>query len=73
MKLKENDEEGIKVKALERIKYIKYMMRMIKELIKFNKDEIVRINTNKIMFDSNKKIRIMKKQQMKYTQITILL
>ena len=73
MKLKECDEEGIKVKALERIKYLKYMMRMIKERIKFNKEERVRINTNKIMFDSNKKIRIRKKQKMKYTQITILL
>ncbi|BFU22443.1 hypothetical protein, conserved [Entamoeba histolytica] len=61
MKLKENDEEGIKVKALERIKYLKYMMTMIKERIKFNKEERVRINTNKIMFDSNKKIRIRKK------------
>ena len=61
MKLKEYDEEGIKVKTLERIKYIKYMMTMIKERIKFNKDEIIRINTNKIMFDSNKKIRIRKK------------
>ena len=37
------------------------MMTMIKERIKFNKDEIIRINTNKIMFDSNKKIRISKK------------
>ncbi|BFU20876.1 hypothetical protein, conserved [Entamoeba histolytica] len=61
MKLKEYSEEGIKVKALERTKYLKYMMTMIKERIKFNKDEIIRINTNKIMFDSNKKIRIRKK------------
>ena len=37
------------------------MMIMIKERIKFNKNEIVRINTNKIMFDSNKKIKIKKK------------
>ena len=39
MKLKEYDEEGIKVKALERIKYLKYMMTMNKERIKFNKEE----------------------------------
>ena len=61
MKLNEHDEEWIKVKALERIKYLKYMMTMIKERIKFNKDKIIRINTNKIIFDSNKKIKIRKK------------
>ena len=73
MRLNEQDADEIKMKAQERIKYIKYMMTMIKERIKFNKNEIVRINTNKIMFDSNNKIKIKKKHKMKYTQITILL
>ena len=73
MRLKEQDADEIKMKAQEWIKYIKYMMTMIKERIKFNKNEIVRINTNKIMFDFNKKIKIKKKHKMKYIQITILL
>ena len=61
MRLNEQDADEIKIKAQERIKYIKYMMSMIKERIKFNKNERVRINTNKIMFDSNNKIKIKKK------------
>ena len=73
MRLNEQDADEIKIKSQERIKYLKYMMTMIKERIKFNKNEIVRINTNKIMFDSNKKIKIKKKDKLKYTQITILL
>ena len=70
MRLNEQDVDEIKMKAQERIKYIKYMMTMIKERIKFNKNEIVRINTNKIMFDSNKKIKIKKKHKIQMKIIT---
>ena len=81
MRLNEQDADEIKIKAQERIKYLKYMMTMIKERIKFNHNDTVRINSIKIIGDAinrSKKIRdtnyhlqIKKKHKMKYTQITI--